>query len=58
MLYLFWYNTFIVLYINTLYNYLRQGAVSSRTFSIFLFVTVQCQDYIYTTIPQVLNAKI
>lgn len=27
MLYLFWYNTFIVLYINVLYNYLRQGAV-------------------------------
>lgn len=27
MLYLFWYNTFKVLFINTLYNYLRQGAV-------------------------------
>lgn len=27
MLYLFWYNTFIVLFINALYNYLRQGAV-------------------------------
>ena len=36
----------------------HKTAVSSRTFSIFLFVTVQCQDYIYTTIPQVLNAKI
>lgn len=27
MLYLFWYNAFIVLCINALYNYLRQGAV-------------------------------
>jgi hypothetical protein len=30
MLYLFWYNTFIVLFINALYNYLRQGAVIGR----------------------------
>lgn len=29
MLYLFWYNTFIVLYINALYSYLRQGAVTT-----------------------------
>ena len=27
MLYLFWYSTFKVLFINALYNYLRQGAV-------------------------------
>ncbi len=27
MLYLFWYNTFKRLFINVLYNYLRQGAV-------------------------------
>lgn len=27
MLYLFWYNTFIVLFINALYNYLRQDGV-------------------------------
>lgn len=29
MLYLFWFNTFIVLFINALYNYLRQGAVGA-----------------------------
>lgn len=34
MLYLFWYNTFIVLYINALYSYLRQGAVMCSQFSI------------------------
>ena len=27
MLYLFWYSTFKVLFINALYNYLRQGTV-------------------------------
>lgn len=31
MLHLFWYNTFIVLYINALYSYLRQGAVADST---------------------------
>ena len=36
MLYLFWYNTFIVLFINDLYNYLRQGAVSGSAFVIVL----------------------
>ena len=39
MLYLFWYSTFKVLFINALYNYLRQGAVmccASISFHLYL----------------------
>lgn len=44
MLYLFWYSTFKVLFINALYNYLRQGTDIEEVFAPVLQLYTPAKD--------------